>query len=202
MHSHTSRRRRSSGDQNRSFNRQRDSDGHPTSSHQPRRRRSYDTAPPFDLLASLYLDGRAVAERRSVVYLDPSEDDFSHPDGKVTFKHRRVQGRNGGLKEQAWIFKDVGIETVFRRIALSDHAEDLDDPNDLLVDAMSTSKLVEKNLDAIQEQGKVGQILVVLQRVQLGRKYVEDDYSAKLHEGDEGDIEMDEMSPDVAHRTA
>ncbi|KAL8901016.1 MAG: hypothetical protein Q9207_005409 [Kuettlingeria erythrocarpa] len=199
---HTSRRWRSSGDQNRFFNRQRDSDGHPASSAQFRRRRSYDTAPPFHLLASLYLDGRAVAERRSVIYLDPSEEDFSHPDGKVTFNHRRVQGRNGGLKEQAWIFKDVGIETVFRRVALSDHDEHLQDPDDLLVDAMRSSKLVDRSLDAIQEQGKVGQILVVLQRVRLGRKYVEDDYHAKLREGDEGDTEMDEMGPDVAHRTA
>lgn len=137
-----------------------------------------------------------------MVYLDPSEDDFSHPDGKVTFKNRCVQGRDGRLKEQAWVFKDIGIETVFKRIALSGDAKDLEDPDDLLVDAMSTSKLAEEDPEATQEQGKVGQILVVLKRVRLGRRFLEYNRSAKHHEGDEGDIDMDEIGQDVAHHTA
>ena len=35
-------------------------------------------AQPFDLLVTLYLDGREKAERKIIVYLDPNHEDFKH----------------------------------------------------------------------------------------------------------------------------
>lgn len=63
--------------------------------------------PPYALLTSLYLDGRRLPERKVVVYLDPDDEDFSDPNGKVSFKHRWVQADDGTMTEHAWVFKEV-----------------------------------------------------------------------------------------------
>ena len=70
--------------------------------------------PPFDLLATLYLDGREKAERRVIVYLDPEYEDFSPgfkgDTARQIMRSRLVRGNDGSIHEHAWIFKDIGIE--------------------------------------------------------------------------------------------
>ncbi|KAL8843318.1 MAG: hypothetical protein Q9170_000176 [Blastenia crenularia] len=183
--------------------RQRQEIGRPASLPTNKGRRSLQVAaPPFSFLASLYLDGRKKPERRIVVYLDPNDDDFNRPSGQVKFKCRCVQGRDGFLKEQAWIFRDVGIETIFEKIALHDDATELQDPEDVLVDALCTSKLSGEHTEATEERGKVGQIVVELSRITLGKTFKERNYRAKHYEGDEDDMHTEGLSQDVAHTTA
>lgn len=69
--------------------------------------------PPYDFLASLFLDNRQTAHRQAIVYLDPLNEDFASPCGKIKLHSRWVQGNDGNLKEYLWGFKDVGIETAF-----------------------------------------------------------------------------------------
>ncbi len=80
--------------------------------------------PPFHLLATLYLDGRENAERKVIVYLDPEDEEFFWPDGRVFFKSRWVETQTGGLVERGWVFKDVGIETAFEKMLISDKRAD------------------------------------------------------------------------------
>lgn len=82
--------------------------------------------PPYSFLASLYLDGRRTPERRVVVYLDPDNEDFTGPDGKVLFKHRWVQTSDDTMTEHAWIFKEVyfspmKIERIIAKCCIESH---------------------------------------------------------------------------------
>lgn len=197
-----------------------DSDSDSRSRSRRRRRRSGHTSssgthrtwkapykyavPSFSLLATLYLDGRKKPERRLVVYLDPSDSDFNHPDGLVTFNHRSVQARDGRLKHEAWVFKDIGIETVFKRLAVNDGSMDVENSDELLINAISTSRLSDRQGEVTQEHGKVGQIVVELERIRLGKKFRDANYQsrAKHHDGDHDDVDMDGLGQDVAHHTA
>ncbi|KAL9061809.1 MAG: hypothetical protein Q9206_000274 [Seirophora lacunosa] len=160
--------------------------------------------PSFSLLATLYLDGRKKPERRLVVYLDPSDMDFNHPDGLVTFNHRSVQARDGRLKHEAWVFKDIGIETVFKRLAVIDGSMDVENSDELLINAINTSRLSDRHGQVTQEHGKVGQIVVELERIRLGKKFRDANYQSrsKHHDGDHDDVDMDGLGQDVAHHTA
>lgn len=137
-----------------------------------------------------------------MVYLSLDDEDFNYPDGKVVFRCRCVQGRDGRVKEQAWVFKDIGIETVFKRIALSDDSKDVEDPEDFLVNAMNMSKFGDEQIKATHERDKVGQIVVELKRITLGRKYDEPDYRVRHYEGDKDDVDMEGVNQDVVHKTA
>ena len=79
--------------------------------------------PPFDLLATLYLDGRQKPERKALVYLDPCYEDFApgpgHLTSRQTMRHRWVRGHDGRIQEHAWVFKDIGVETILARMALT-----------------------------------------------------------------------------------
>ncbi|KAL8916894.1 MAG: hypothetical protein Q9172_006058 [Xanthocarpia lactea] len=152
-----------------------------------------DPPVPFALLATLHLDGRGKPERRIVVYLDPNDEDFNRPDGLVKFKCRCVQGRDGVLREHAWVFKDIGIETKFNQIALRENDKNALEPLDLLVDALNSSELSDEHARTTDESGKIGQIVVVLERVVLGKKYKDYQFRPKHIEGDRDDVDMGEQ---------
>ena len=175
----------------------------PSSSPNSRRRNEVrGNAPvPFALLATLYLDGRGKPERKIVVYLDPNDEDFNRPDGLVKFRCRCVQGRDGVLKEHAWVFKDIGIETKLNQIALRENGRDALEPLDLLVDALNSSELSDEHARTTDESGKIGQIVVVLERVVLGKKYKDYQYRPKHIEGDRDDVDMGGIGSDVVHAT-
>ncbi|KAL8959540.1 MAG: hypothetical protein Q9193_003618 [Seirophora villosa] len=176
----------------------------PSATHRTRKAPYKYAVPSFSLLATLYIDGRKKPERRLVVYLDPSDSDFNHPDGLVTFNHRSVQARDGRLKHEAWVFKDIGIETVFKRLAVNDASMDVENSDELLINAINTSRLSDRHGEVTQEHGKVGQIVVELERIRLGKKFRDANYQSrsKHHDGDHDDVDMDGLGQDVAHHTA
>ncbi|KAL8975452.1 MAG: hypothetical protein Q9197_000307 [Variospora fuerteventurae] len=175
-----------------------------SSTHGTRRASYKNRVPRFSFLATLYIDGRKKPERRLVVYLDPSDSDFSHPDGLITFNHRSVQTRDGHVKHEAWVFKDIGIETIFKGLAVSDGTKDIEDSDDFLINAMNTSRLGGRHSEVTQEHGKVGQIVVELERIRLGKKFRDANYQSrtKHHDGDHEDVDMEGLGQDVAHQTA
>ncbi|KAL8738283.1 MAG: hypothetical protein Q9181_000918 [Wetmoreana brouardii] len=166
-----------------------------------KREETYEVATPFSFLATLYIDGRKEPERRLIVYLDPGNEDFNQPHGEVQFKSRLVQGRNGRLEEKSWVFKELGIETVFNRIALRDSTKDTMKVDDLIVDAMKASGLDKDFYEGPQERGKVGQIVVELERITLGKPFYDQHYRARHVAGDDEDVDMEGLSNDVAHAT-
>ncbi|KAL8706058.1 MAG: hypothetical protein Q9201_000880 [Fulgogasparrea decipioides] len=172
-----------------------------SSSRTLKREETYEVAAPFSFLATLYIDGRKEPERRLVVYLDPGNEDFKQPYGEVQFKCRLVQGYDGRLEEKFWVFKELGIETVFNRIALRDGTKGTGEEEDLIVDAMKGSGLDKEYNEGPQEQGKVGQIVVELERIMLGKPFYDKYFRAKHVAGDDEDVDMEGLSSDVAHAT-
>lgn len=166
---------------------------------------SYYSPLPFHLLASLFLDGRRKPERKLIVYLDPADDDFAQPDGKVTFKSRWVQGKDESFKEHSWVFKDVGIETVFDRMLIGGGTNCVkireEHDEDAMVDAMRTTGLgVEKNIE--EDKNNIGQILVLIERVVLGRKWRDHHYRPKHQEGEDAeDVDMAGVKNEITHTT-
>ncbi|KAL8945074.1 MAG: hypothetical protein Q9216_000058 [Gyalolechia sp. 2 TL-2023] len=146
--------------------------------------------PPFSLLATLYLDGRSKPERSLIVCLDPNNDAFP-PNGTVSFKCRRVQGENRTVNEQAWVFKEVGIETILEKMALRDRPQGLRDPEDILVNALHESYLGGEDSQANEERRKVGQIVIKLERVSLGKRFEDHNYHEKHSRSDNDDVDVE-----------
>ncbi len=171
----------------------------------PQKRYDSPCAPNFDFLASLYVDGRQVPERRTVVYLDPRDRDFNPPDGKIRFRSRWVQSQDGSMKEHAWVFRDVGIEASFGKLFISKNghaAEDFEEPiEDALVRGLDSTDLSADTGPPKQETGKVGQIVVTLQRIQLGRKSIEPEFRAKHREDEKDDFDMGGIEQEITHTT-
>ena len=166
--------------------------------------RSLDiTPPPYHFLASLFLDGRQKAERRIVVYLDPKDEDFSPPNGKVKFKSRWVQGSDGAMREHSWVFKDVGIETVFDKMLINGErnsaGELAEQDEDTMIAAMNATELGAGGNSQKDEKSGIGQILVVIQRVILGNKWIEPNYRSKHQEGEAEDVDMDGIKNEITH---
>ena len=136
------------------------------------------------------------------MYLDPADKDFNAPDGKVHFRHRWVQSKNGSLTEQAWVFKEKAIEGVFDRLMISGdqfHSEGYDE--DAIVQAMQSAGLAKEG-DFGNEKNKVGQIVVEIRRIVLGQKTYDNNYRSKHQEGrDEEDINMDGTKSEITHAT-
>lgn len=164
----------------------------------------YAANPPFDLLASLYLDGRQKPERRAIVYLDPKYHDFPQPDGKIRFRARWTQGENGTLVEHAWVFKDVRIENVFDKLSISksrnrvNKANHLDD-DDAMIAAMNATELGVENNIKNDEKCSIGQIVIVVQRIIVGVKWSNENYRPEHRGGEADDVNMDDLSDEITH---
>ena len=161
--------------------------------------------PPFHFLASLFLDGRAKAERKVIIYLDPKDEDYNYPDGKIEIKTRWAQGKDGNLKEQSWVFQDVGIETLFDKMIIAGDI-DINDPTpiqdgDKLVNAMSSTYLDGDNDMSREEKSQVGQILVTLERVILGGKWRDRNYRPKHNENEMQDVNIENANKEITHFT-
>ena len=173
----------------------------------PIRARSLPSSPPpFHLLATLYLDGRETPERRTIIYLDPAYEDFAPgPEGQGAsgvIKSRWVTGKDGNIYEQAWVFKDVGIEAIFDKMVLipNDNSPEKDE-NDL-VDAFNrTGMCLDEDLKR-EESKKIGQIEVTIMRITIGRKIIDRNYRPKHQEGDHDDVDMERINSELSHTTA
>lgn len=163
--------------------------------------RDFNQAPDYAFIASLFIDGRTIPERRNMVYLNESDGDFAHPDGKVLFKHRRVHEEDGTTTEHAWIFKEKAIETRFDRLMITtDHTKDEISDENVIIDAMQRSGVGSGDFPAAG-RNKVGQIVVELRRVVVGEKKFERNYRSKHRAGQDDDIDMAEVESDVTHAT-
>ena len=129
--------------------------------------------------------------------MDPSDTHFERPDGKILLTHRRVQSKDGRIIEQGWAFKERAIESVFDKLNLTDQQKDSDEA--ALVNALVSSQLSAANEG--QYKSGVGQILVKIYRVQLGRPYVNEGYKAKFKEGQYDDVDTNELQGEITHRT-
>ncbi|KAI9814339.1 MAG: hypothetical protein M1832_005919 [Thelocarpon impressellum] len=158
--------------------------------------------PNFHFLASLFLDGREKAERKVVVYLDPNDEDFSHPDGRVYLKTRWAESTSGDLVERGWVFKDVGIETMFDKLLISgqrragETVQKRDE--DFLIDAMSVTDIGDEP-EQRPQSSEAGKIVVTIQRIKLGEKWNDAHYHAKHREGEDDDVDMEGATKDVTH---
>ena len=158
------------------------------------------STPDFAFLASLYLDGRRLPERKIIVYIDPADKDFNSPDGKVAFKHRWVQAANGKMIEYAWVFKEQAIETVFDKLVIAGCESKVEDQDDAaLIKAMESSGI--DGQEKKEKESKVGQIVVELRRIMLGEKRVEPNFRSSHQEGQEEDIDMAGAPRAITHAT-
>ncbi len=148
----------------------------------------------------LYLPRDMLTPNHQVVYTDPADKDFNSPDGKVLFKHRWVQSANGKMTEHAWVFKEKAIETVFDKLMIAgSQASIVDQDDDALIKAMESSGLDARG--GTESEGKVGQIVVELQRVILGERRKEGNYRSHHQEGQDEDIDMEGVRRDITHAT-
>ncbi|KAI9828225.1 MAG: hypothetical protein M1819_004581 [Sarea resinae] len=161
--------------------------------------------PPFHLLASLYLDGREKPERKLIIYLDPEDEEFNEPDGMVVFKTRWVEGKDGKLREHVWLFQDVGIEASFDKMLISaahsSAGDMLAQDEDELIEAMNFSASLKEGEKTNVETSKAGQIVVKLERIQLGTKSTDHNFRAKHKEGELDDVDMAGAEKDITHTT-
>ncbi len=153
--------------------------------------------PPYGFIAALYLDGRVQPERKAIIYTDPDDSDFHRPDGKVFIRSRMVQLKDGRIVEHAWAFKEKAIECVFDKLNLKDPQNDSDES--ALVNALLSSQLNATDED--QDKNRIGQILVEIRRVKLGPSYTDRKYETRFKEGQDDDVDMNELQGDITHRT-
>ncbi|TKA74199.1 hypothetical protein B0A49_06223 [Cryomyces minteri] len=149
--------------------------------------------PPFDLLASMYLDGRQRPERRKIIYLDPLHPEFAR---KVEFNTRWMEDKNGNLRKCAWFFKDVGIETMFDKLVLSKQGEGADLAKEDEEDLLSAM-----NLTGLEDNGvkmQLGQIVVVLERIRLGKTAYDEDFHAEHRAEHEDSMDTSDLTT-VSH---
>ena len=137
------------------------------------------------------------------MYLDPDDVDYNPPDGKVQLKTRWVEGRDGRLKEHAWVFKDVGIETVFDKMLISGDHQVTGSVNkrdeEAIITAMESTDLEPDGDIRREEKSQVGQIVVEIQRVKLGEKWDDKNFRAKFKEDDIKDVNMEGANSDIVH---
>jgi len=157
---------------------------------------SHNTAvhppPPFHLLATLYLDGRKIPERRVIVYLDHTHPEFRRPNGTTGLNTRWVEGRDGKLREYYWLFNDVGIDILLNRLVLSKESQQTSDPHDVdeLSVAMIATGLTSQENDSQEEKLQLGQIVIELQRVTVGQTYMNHHFHPRHREVDDENINM------------
>ncbi|MCJ1392585.1 hypothetical protein MMC18_005455 [Xylographa bjoerkii] len=160
--------------------------------------------PPFHLLASLYLDGREKPERKVIVYLDPDDDEFHYPSGEVEIKTRWTQCKDGNIKEQSWVFQDIGIETLFDKMLIAGDktiTPVAQRSETELVNAFDTIYLDGDGDIVREEKSKVGQILVTIERVKLGERWQDTNFRAKHKEHETEDIDMTDAGKEITHTT-
>ena len=78
----------------------------------------------------------------------------------------------------------------------------LEKDEDDLVDAFNrTGVCLEEDLKR-EESKKIGQIEVTIMRITIGRKSIDGKYRPKHQEGEDDDIDMERINPELSHTTA
>ena len=167
-------------------------------------------SPPFDLTASVYIDGRSKPECRQVIYLDPSHPKYD-PAGFV-FKGRWVAppGDSGNKTRRGipdavphigirdWVFTDVGIDVLMSRMGMIEPNGTLEiDPtmSDL------TSSLKSSVNVSTAERPKPGQIEVRVRRILAGEPRSDQALKPYHYAGDEEVADANSIGDDCTHTT-
>ena len=108
-----------------------------------------------------------------------------------------VQLNDGRIIEHGWAFKEKAIELVFDKLKLKGHQDDSDEVT--LVNALLSSQLSTADKD--QDKRKVGQILVEIEKVKLHSSYVGPKYGTRFKEGQDNDVDPNELKGDITHKT-
>ena len=136
-------------------------------------------------------------ERKAIIFTDPDDSDFERPDGKVLLRHRMVHFKDGRIIEYGWAFKEKAIELVFDKLNLGDQQKVSDEA--ALVNALLSSQLSAADEDL--DKNRVGQILVEIRRVKVGPSYIDRKYKTRFKEGQDDDVDTNELQGDITHRT-
>ena len=156
----------------------------------------------YILIAEVYLDGCKKAERRAVIYLDPTDEKFPR-DGVTWIRHRWARNANGVLQEYHWVFKERGIDYAVRNMDLNVDdaaAEDaFDRPEDALTEAFP--RLLSDEQETIPTP-QLGQIRVVLRRATIGETFIDpNSFQGRATQGDES-LEKKFLDKNFEHVTA
>ena len=118
-------------------------------------------------------------------------------------RSRWVRGNDGTIQEHAWVFRDIGIETILDRMALTsnnDYAEKNEE--DAVTNALGRTSICHEDDLKKEENSKAGQIEITITRIILGKKKVDSDYRPKHQEGEDCDINIEITKTEVTHTTA
>jgi len=156
----------------------------------------------WHLLASLYLDGRKVPERQTMIYLDRNHEEFKlDTDGEITMKSRWVKNRDGTISSMAWVFADVGVETMLDKLLISaaDAAANTNDEDDI-ASALETAALDQREEE--QAKPQMGQIVVVFERVTVTQTFEDEEYTGGRYDDEFDDVSGKKLDKDVTHAAA
>lgn len=109
------------------------------------------------------------------------------------------------LFEHAWVFKEVGIETIFEKISISEghnQADRASQPDeDAMITAMNATELGAEGNIKNDERCSVGQIVIVVERIVVGVKWSEENYRPKHRDVQADDVNMDGLGNNITHTT-
>jgi len=156
----------------------------------------------WHLLASLYLDGRKVPERQTMICLDRNHEEFKRDtDGEITMRSRWVKNRDGTISSMAWVFADVGVETMLDKLLISaaDAAANTNDEDDI-ASALETVGLDQREEE--QAKPQMGQIVVKFERVTVNQSYEDAEYKGGRYDDEFDDVGSNKLEKDVTHTAA
>lgn len=154
---------------------------------------------PWHLLATLKLDGKSKYECQSIIFLNRLSPHFKRPDGQTVIKDRTVKGADGELRVCGWLFKEVGIETVFNKMRVAgEDSESLDEANEL---ASEMDRLGEYGLEDGEEKAQAGQIEISFERITLSGSKYDTEWFRQEDQDMGGYYEADDLAR-VSHTTA
>lgn len=132
-----------------------------------------------------------------IIYLDPAHEDFNMG-GKSQMKARWVRGKDGTIQEHAWVFNDIGIDTILDRLDLADRCEIMPAEDQLVAKLGSAGLRPEADVEK-EEKKRVGQIKVVVERVVLREKWIDSEYQPRHREGEREDMHMSGVDSELTH---
>ena len=104
------------------------------------------------------------------------------------------------MAEHAWVFKEKTLETVFDKLMIAETQAKREDPDeDALIKAMESSGFNDQ--ENTEKAGKIGQIVVELQRIVLGNQRLEANYRPPHREDQDDDVDMEGAPRDICHTT-
>lgn len=125
------------------------------------------------------------------------------PEGKAKFRNRWIQARDGTVTENSWVFKDRGIETVFKKLLINGSRDSIEEAEeaseDSITNALSSTKLRVEDPAKPEEKSGPGKIVVVIERITLGEKWNERNYRARHQRGEAEDIDMGDVKSEITH---